>query len=467
MEQRFKDLTLITPITFKEIASIGEIAGQLGVEGVENLEKFTKTIADISVTTNLTAEAAATDFARIAIVMQEPLENIDRMGSTVVDLGNNFATTEAEIVTFSQRISGAAKIAGFTVDEVFAISAALSAVGIQAEAGGSAMQKALLLMNQAVTVGGEKLDVFAKTSGLTSEEFVQLWEKDASRAFEQFVLGLGEQGDAAFQTLKSVELGGIRTARAFLSLAGAGDLITQTLDTASGAWEENTALTEEAEKRYKTFDSQMGILKNTIKILIEPLGQQLIPILLDLSKIFVNDIMPAIKPLIPIIGDFLVKVIKDLVDIIVPLLPDILELTVMFIDLAGVVMSILVPALKAILPIIKTVLKIFTDFLAIIKKVFGFLGSGTEGGGLIKMFQDIGGVAERVFGGTTRKVGDAIIRPNGQIIETHPQDTLVATRGGLGLGTTIIVQGSLISENELVRLIDDKLSDKLGAKITI
>ena len=129
--------------------------------------------------------------------MQEPLENVDRMGAVIVDLGNNFATTEAEISTFAQRISGAGKIVGLTTADVFAIGTALSSVGVQAEAGGSAVQRGLLEINKAVSIGGEKLGIFASTAGLSVEEFSKMWETDAATAFEKFILGLGKQGDNA------------------------------------------------------------------------------------------------------------------------------------------------------------------------------------------------------------------------------------------------------------------------------
>lgn len=291
LEQNFKDLSTTIPLTFRELSGIGEIAGQLGVSGVENLTKFTKTIADISATTNLAAEDAATDFARIANVMQEPLENIDRMGAVVVDLGNNFATTESEISLFAQRISGAGKIAGFSTDEIFSISAALSSVGVQAEAGGSAMQKALLTITKSVTTSDDKLEIFARTAKLSSIEFQDLWKEDASKAFEKFVLGLGEQGDDAITTLKDVGLGGIRTTRSFLSLANAGDLITETFATGNKAWQENTALVIEAEKRYNSLESQISILKNKFTIIGDEIGDVLTPIIRD-------EIIPSIDSLI-------------------------------------------------------------------------------------------------------------------------------------------------------------------------
>jgi len=280
LDKRFKDITKTTPVAYEDLAHIGEIAGQLGVSGVDNLEQFTKTIADIAVTTNLTSEAAATSFARIANIMQEPLDNVDKMGSVVVALGNNFATTESEIVDFSNRIAGAGNIVGMTTPQVFSFGTAFSSVGIQAEAGGTAMQQALLEINQAVIDSGDKLDLLAKTSGMTSEAFATQWQTNAAGAMASFITGLGTQGDAASGILDDMGLGGVRAQRAFLSLANAGDLVTKTLEMGSNAWEENTALTVEANKRYQTAQSQITIFKNKVALLSDQMGQVFIPILI-------------------------------------------------------------------------------------------------------------------------------------------------------------------------------------------
>ncbi len=279
LENRFKSLSSEIPVTFQELSSIGEIAGQLGVSGVENLEKFTRTIADISATTNLTAEVAATDFARLANVMQEPLDNIDRMGSVVVELGNNFATTEGEILSFATRIAGVANIVGLTTSDTLALGAAFSSVGVQVEAGGTAVQKILLKMNESVVAGGGKLTAFADTAGVTTEEFARLFREDASKAFDLFVLGLGQQGDKAISTLDTLNLKDVRLTRSLLSLANAGDLITRTFAASDKEWKKNTASTKEAEKRYASMESQIKTLSNKFKILSADLGKELFPIL--------------------------------------------------------------------------------------------------------------------------------------------------------------------------------------------
>lgn len=299
INDRFREMAKEVPVAFTELSRIGELAGQLGVRGVDNMEKFTKTVAQLSVTTNLTSEQAATSFARIANIMQEPLDSIDRMGASVVDLGNNFATTEAEIVDFSNRIAGAGRIAGLSTAEIFGIGTALSSVGVLAQAGGTAVQKALIAMNTAVAKGDENLQLFAETAGLTADTFAEKWETEPAEAFVDFIEGLGDAGDDAAIILEDLGIGNQRLIRAFLSLANAGELTEEAIAKATKAFEENTALVEEAEKRFATTRSQLKLLKNNFLEVAVVLGEALLPI--------INKFVEVMIPVAEVMADFVEK----------------------------------------------------------------------------------------------------------------------------------------------------------------
>ncbi len=286
LAEGLREMSTEIPVTAVELARIQEIAGQLGIRGVESLEKFTETIAFLSVTTNLTAEAAATDLARIANVMQEPIENIDRMGAAVVDLGNNAATTEAEIVSFANRITGAGKVAGLTTADLFAFGAAFTSVGIRAERGGTAVNKALILMATSVEEGGGKLSEFASIAGLSSEDFVKAYKDNPGKAFALFIEGLGKAGLKGKQLLADLGLGNERLIQSFLSVGGAGGLLTEQIKRSSEAWEENAALLIEAEKRFATTASQIKLVINNIVEVARKIGDTLLPVLRPMLEDF-------------------------------------------------------------------------------------------------------------------------------------------------------------------------------------
>ena len=161
----FRELAKEIPMSVEELMHIGELGGQLGI-AQDNLLDFTRTIADLGVTTNLSTEDAAMSLAQLMNAMATNQTDIDKLGSVIVDLGNNFATTEADIVGFASRIAGVGAIAGLSEADVMGISAAFSSVGIQAEAGGTAVQKVLMKMNEAVAGGIGTSEIIDNTEAM-------------------------------------------------------------------------------------------------------------------------------------------------------------------------------------------------------------------------------------------------------------------------------------------------------------
>lgn len=311
MKDGFLALSEQIPISPEQLMSIGEMGGQLGVQK-DNLLDFTRVIADMGETTNLTTDAAATDLARFAEVMntveEQGSDAWSRMGSAIVALGNTSATTESDILSFGQRIAGVGEIVGLTEADVLAIGAAFSSVGVQAEAGGTAVQKMLLGMNKAVIEGGKELETFAETAGLTTEEFATLFEDDAAGAFTLFVEGLGVAGDDAINILAELGMEDQRLVRGFLALSGAGELLRDSMVTSNEAFEENTALTAEADQRYADTAAQVEIMKNTLRNLSATIGDALLPIFNELLKgftKFVQDNGPAITAVFAKIAEWI------------------------------------------------------------------------------------------------------------------------------------------------------------------
>lgn len=275
------DLSTALPVTANELANVAAAAGQLGV-AQQYVVGFTETVVKLGETTNLTSEEAAVGLARFANIIQFPLERVGELGSVIVELGNTSATTEAEILDLGLRIAGAGQIVGLSADQIFAFASGLSSVGINAEAGGTAISRTFVEIAKAVRSGGKVLDGFAATAGMSAEEFRTAFERDAAGAVISFIEGLGELGDAGrdvFGVLEEVGLADIRVRDTLLRAAGAGDLLRGSLESAATAMAENTALNDEYQRRVETVAAQLQLLRNAIQVALIDAGTAALPVI--------------------------------------------------------------------------------------------------------------------------------------------------------------------------------------------
>lgn len=266
LDEGIREMSKNKPTTAVDIAAVAEAAGQLGI-ATENIIDFTGVMIDLGEATNLTADEAASALAKFANITQMDTSDYERLGSTIVGLGNNFATTEADIVSMATRLASTGELVGLTESEIMAVATALSSVGIEAEAGGSAISKAMKNIEVAVETDSAILEKYADVAGMTSEEFKTAWQENAVGALSSFIDGLGkldESGESAVKVLDEMNLKETRLSNALLSLASSGGILTEAVDLANQAWEENTALSNEAEQRYATLESRFGMLKNTV-----------------------------------------------------------------------------------------------------------------------------------------------------------------------------------------------------------
>lgn len=340
LDQAIKDISQSTASTYEEVAAVMEWAGQLNVplgKGGESITEFTRVMVELGDSTNLTAEQAAEAIAKLMNIMGTAPGEVRNLGSAIVDLGNNSATTEAEIVNMAMRLAGAGAQIGLTEQEVLGISAALNSVGIRAEMGGSAFSKAMVKMQVAVETGydsvqklesatgmtlrdlelmstndtkafkalaqslgmtttemkdvikaGNNLNDFADIAGMKTEDFVKLYKEDAVGALQAFINGLGDtegHGESAIAMLDEMGFREVRLRDTLLRLSNAQGLLDENIERANRAWNDNTALTIESDKRYAILDSKINQLNERWKVMKYEIAEMLLPVLEDLMDL--------------------------------------------------------------------------------------------------------------------------------------------------------------------------------------
>ncbi|HAM79634.1 phage tail tape measure protein [Ornithinibacillus bavariensis] len=288
LSKGIRDMANEIPASSEEIASVAEIAGQLGISK-DHLLDFTRVMIDMGVATNISADDAATALTRFANITGMSMEDIDRLGSTVVHLGNNLATTEAEIVEMGLRLADTGNQIGLSEAQILSFAGALSSVGINAETGGTAFSRVFLNMNNAVLDGGKELEKFAKVAGMSSSDFKKAFEQDAANALIAFIGGLdklSKGGANTAEVLSDLGLGETHVKDTLLRAAGASNVFTDALQLGNVAWDENSALTREAGEQYGTFASKVKVLRNRFKDIVTAIGGPFMETLSGMIDVF-------------------------------------------------------------------------------------------------------------------------------------------------------------------------------------
>jgi TP901 family phage tail tape measure protein len=336
-----KKMATETASTKEEIAAVASTVGQMGVAADDVLD-FTKTMVMLGdAADSVSATDAAMSLSKLFAVLGEDNSNIMKAGSSITDLGNKMQTTEAQIIDMATRLAATGSIVGLSTDQVLGISAALSIVGIEAEAGGSAISKLLkkievatkgfdkntktieesgmslreLELMQSLDTKGFKalagsmglttkelgnaisgvksLNQYAEVAGMTAQDFTQLYGTNAVAALSAFLGGLRTMdgdGQSAVTTLQEMGLTEVRLSNAILALANSDDVLTKATELSSQAWQENIALSNEADEKYSNTKSQIHQMKESYDNLKIELMEALLPVLQDLIGV-VKDIV--------------------------------------------------------------------------------------------------------------------------------------------------------------------------------
>lgn len=297
LAQSAQNLSTKQPVTAETLLNIEALGAQLGVANT-NLESFAQVVSGLDIATNMDFETAGKEMAQFANITQMSQDKFKNYGSTIVDLGNHLATTESDISSMALRLAGAGTAAKFSQADILGMAGAMSSLGIRAEAGGSAMTRIIQDISKNVAKGSDTVEEYARVAGMSADEFAAAWKSKPMEALEALVEGLrrtSDSGEDMNVTLEKLGINNIRNSDTMRRLAGAGDLLRNSVDRANTAWEQNTALQNEVDQRNESLASRLQVLKNKVDSIAISVGRPLVNAVISALE--------ACDPLIQGVGD--------------------------------------------------------------------------------------------------------------------------------------------------------------------
>jgi len=276
------------PVSASSLGEIASVAGQLGIEGSDNIMKFTETISQMSVATGTAAEQLATDMAKISNAFSMPIEQVGNLGSAINELENTTAAATQDIVQGMTNAAASAGTLGMTAPDIAAMTATLVSMGESGLDAGTQLNRAFTEMSQ-------NYEQAAAQMGMSSEEFKRMMDEDMTQAVMAYLEYLSQIPSQTDKINQATEVVGAVGAKAFSKLSEGIDPLLTNMANANVAFEEGTSLLQEYQVAAESFGGVMDTMANqfdTIKIAI---GDTLAPIFMELAESVESNLIPALQ----------------------------------------------------------------------------------------------------------------------------------------------------------------------------
>lgn len=266
LKSAYTELSTKTTTSFADLSKIGTLGAQMNIP-TNKLKDFTKAVAEFSTVTGMEVESASTAFGRFGEMMGELQESAPGKGdgyavlaNQIADLGAKSVATEPEIANMAVSIAAQGKSAGFTQNEILALSSTLSSLAIPKEWARGSLQRIFNSINSAAAEGGEKMHTYAQAVGVTDAEFQKLWRDDPNKVFQgilQNLAGIGDKVEKA-QAIKDLGFKNVRDVELLSRMSNSVGLYVEQLKEA-----------EKASKGTTFIDESMGIIMYTLSAKIQ------------------------------------------------------------------------------------------------------------------------------------------------------------------------------------------------------
>lgn len=238
------------PVSFQELSEIASFGAALDI-AAEDLDEFSSVVSRFTALTGADAEAAGKSLARIFQYTDEASpdlrrgEEFEQLGSAVVRLGNVSIATENDVLKFAQAISPLGIRAGVSANQILALATnTASFANINVQGAGSAFSRVFANIDRVAAGGGESLQAFADTAGVSAAQFQTMWADDAGGAFNKVIEGLNKDIPNLTTNLDELGIRNVRDRRVITALATNYEDYARYLNESNKAIQEGTFLGE-------------------------------------------------------------------------------------------------------------------------------------------------------------------------------------------------------------------------------
>jgi DNA repair exonuclease SbcCD ATPase subunit len=232
----------------------------MGKYGVEGMAQFVKAADKINVAIGeeMGEEALPALSKMVEVMGLIPKMGIDKAmeatGSAMFKLSSTSTSTSNDIVEFSKRLTGVARTAGITTDQLLALGSASSSMMLMPEVASTAMGKFIVALQK-------NHNLIAKELGIPDETIKNLYA--SGHAMDAIVLVLEKMRDkgnmnALGGIFKDLGSDGQRLVTAMVTMSKNVDMLKDHLYESKEAFDEATAVTNEYEMQQQ---SAIGILE--------------------------------------------------------------------------------------------------------------------------------------------------------------------------------------------------------------
>lgn len=264
--------TRLKVVSAEGLTQYAAIAGQLGTKGVEDILGFTETLAKLETASDISGENGGKELARFLELTDGGVQNVADFGDEIVNLGNNFAASEREILTNAEAIAQNTGMYDLGRRNALAFATATKAVGLEAEVVGSTFQRTLGVIGEAIRTGDGLREVL-QVVRMTEEQLAARFKTDAAGVFKEYINGLNGIKRANGDVVEAMQRTGVvqtRDQRVIGTLATKGyPTLALAIDTVADSYRAMTDEFLNGSEKLENQQKRLGIAWDNFVLSIE------------------------------------------------------------------------------------------------------------------------------------------------------------------------------------------------------